>query len=162
MAVEAYQELGGALVGYLRANLRCDEDAQDMAQEVYMRITCHPEPGEIQSLKAFVFTIAKNLLRDRSRRNSTKLSACSISADDVTLVAVGSDPTEQIEADERARRIETVVAGLRPACRDAYRLRSTRDLSYVNIADCMQISVSMVEKHISAASRALRADCLLH
>ena len=161
-AVEAYQELGGALVGYLRANLRCDEDAHDLAQEVYLRIVRHPDLSEIQSLKAFVFTIAKNLLRDKSRRSATKLSACSVSADDVILAAVGNDPLEQIEADERLRRIESVVAGLRPACRDAYLLNRTYDLSYADIADRMHISVSMVEKHIGAALRALRSDCQVH
>ena len=162
MAVDAYQELGGVLVGYLRANLRCDEDAQDLAQEVYLRITRHPNISEIRSLKAFVFTIAKNLLRDKSRRAATRLSACSISADDVTLVAAGSDPLQQLEADERLQHFEAIVAGLLPACREAYILNRTYSLSYADIADYMQISVSMVEKHISAALRALRADCQVH
>ncbi len=162
MAVDAYQELGGVLVGYLRANLRCDEDAQDLAQEVYLRIARHSNISEIQSLKAFVFTIAKNLLRDKSRRSATKLSACSISADDVTLAAAGNDPLDQIEADERLQRLEAIVAGLLPACREAYILNRTYSLTYADIADYMQISVSMVEKHISAALRALRADCQVH
>ena len=116
MAVDAYQELGGVLVGYLRANLRCDEDAQDLAQEVYLRIARHPNIGEIQSIKAFVFM----------------------------------------------QRFEAIVAGLRPACRQAYILNRIYSLSYAGIADYMQISVSMVEKHISAALRALRADCQVH
>jgi len=161
-AVEAYQELGGALVGYLRANLRCDEDAHDLAQEVYLRIVRHPDLSEIQSLKAYVFTIAKNLLRDQSRRSATKLSACSVCADDVILVAAGSDPLQHFEADECLRRIESILAGLRPACRDAYLLNRTYGLSYADIADLMHISVSMVEKHIGATLRALRADCQVH
>ena len=162
MAVNAYQELGGVLVGYLRANLRCDEDAQDLAQEVYLRISRHPNIGEIQSIKAFVFTIAKNLLKDQSRRCATRLSACSISTDDVTLAAAGGDPLLQLEADERMQRFEAIVAGLLPACRQAYILNRIYSLSYAGIADYMQISVSMVEKHISAALRALRADCQVH
>lgn len=162
MAVDAYQELGGVLVGYFRANLRCDEDAQDLAQEVYLRIVRHPDISEIQSLRAFVFTIAKNLLRDKSRRCATRLSACSISADDVILVAAGSDPLQQLEADERMQRFEAIVAGLLPACREAYILNRSYSLSYADIADFMQISVSMVEKHISAALQALRADCQFH
>ena len=162
MAIDAYQELGGVLVGYLRANLRCDEDAQDLAQEVYLRIARHSNISEIQSLKAFVFTIAKNLLRDNSRRCATRLSACSISADDVILAAAGSDPFQQLEADERLQRLEAIVAGLIPACREAYILNRTYSLTYADIADHMQISVSMVEKHISAALRLLRADCQVH
>ena len=52
MAVDAYRRYGGSLVGYLRANLRCDEDADDLAQEVYLRISRHADVGQIQSLKA--------------------------------------------------------------------------------------------------------------
>lgn len=157
MAVEAYQQLGGVLVGYLRANLRCDEDAHDMAQEVYLRIARHEDVSKIRSIKSFVFTIAKNLLRDKSRRCATKLSASSVSADDVTLAAPCGDPLEQLEATERMHRIESVIAALRPACREAYVLSRTYGLSYAAIADHMGISVSMVEKHISAALRALRS-----
>lgn len=162
MAVEAYQHLGGALVGYLRANLRCDDDAHDMAQEVYLRIARHQDVSEIQSLKAFVFTIAKNLLKDKSRRCATKLSASSISIDDVTLAAAGGDPLEQVEADECMESIESVIAGLRPACREAYTLRWTYGLSHAAIAEHMGISVSMVEKHVSAALSALRSGCRVH
>lgn len=162
MAVDAYQQLGGALVGYLRANLRSDEDAHDMAQEVYLRIARHQDVSKIQSLKAFVFAIAKNLLRDKSRRCVTKLSAKSISIDDVTLAAAGGDPLEQIEADERRHCIDSVIAGLRPACREAYTFRWTYGLSHAAIAEHMEISVSMVEKHISTALRALRSGCQVH
>ena len=157
--VEAYEQFGDAIFGYLRANLRCDEDAHDLAQEVFLRIARHPNLGEIQSLKAFVFKIAKNLLTDRSRRWATRLAASSVSVDVVNLQAVGSDPLEQFEANECQRCIESTIAELPPACREAYLLSREHGHSYTVIADQMRISVSMVEKHISTALHSLRSAC---
>jgi len=159
LTVQAYMQLGGQLVGYLHSNLRCSEDAYDMAQEVYLRIVRYRDVARIQSLKAFAFAIANNLLRDKSRRCSTRLSAKSISIDDVTLAAAGGDPLEQIEADECVRYIDSIVAGLPPACRKAYLLRWSHGLSNAAIADRMGVSVSMIEKHISRALRVLRSGC---
>ena len=159
LAVEAYDELGAALSGYLRANLRCTEDANDLAQEVYLRIARHKDVNQIQSLKSFTFTIAKNLLRDKSRRCATKLAANCVHEDDVKLESATCDPLQQIEADEMSNRVESTIANLSPACREAYRLSRTYHMSYSAIAEHMSVSVSMVEKHISAALGAIRGAC---
>lgn len=162
LAVEAYNELGSTLIGYLRSNLRCSEDANDLAQEVYLRIARHKDVSQIQSLKAFVFKIAKNLLRDKSRRCATKLTASCIHEDDVVLESFGSDPLQQIVADETVRNVDAIIEGLSPACQEAYMLSRNYHYSYVAIADHMQVSVSMVEKHISSALHALREGCDIH
>lgn len=162
LAVEAYHELGAALTGYLRANLRCREDANDLAQEVYLRIARHKDVTQIQSLKSFAFTIAKNLLRDRSRRCVTKLADSCVHEDNVKLAAFCGDPLQQLEADDFSRHIESTIADLSPACREAYLLSRTYHMSYAAIAEHMGISISMVEKHISAALSAIRATCETH
>lgn len=158
MAAEAYHQLGVALVGYLRANLRCNEEAQDLAQEVYIRIARYPNVSDVQNFRAFVFTIAKNLLRDKSRRCATKLKASSISVDDVALLAVDGDPVAQLEAEERIQQMEFVISKLRPACRKAFMLSRTDGMKYSDIAEQMKVSVSMVEKYVCSVVNALKAD----
>jgi len=162
IALRAYQEFGGSLIGFLRVHLKSDEDAHDMAQEVYLRIAKQFEEIEIRSLKAFVFAIARNLLTDNSRRCATRLAASSISIDDVTLAASNGDPLEHIEAVELMHKLHATVAALQPACRRAYLLSRLSGLSYHKIAKEMNISVSMVEKHISAALRLLRVEETVH
>ena len=162
LATRAYEEFGSALIGYLRANLRCVEDANDLAQDVYLRIVRHEDVARIRSLKSFVFTIAKNLLRDKSRRCATRLADNCVHEDDVTLSTHNDDPLQMIEAEEVFRNVNRILGELRPACRKAYFLSRTYELSYAEIALHMGISVSMVEKHISAALRALRNGCELH
>ncbi len=162
LATRAYEEFGSALIGYLRANLRCADDAKDLAQDVYLRIVRHEDVGKIRSLKSYVFTIAKNLLRDKSRRCATKLAENCVHEDDVTLSAQNGDPLQMIEAEECVRNVSRILGELRPACREAYLLSRTFELSYAEIARHMGISVSMVEKHISAALKALRSGWELH
>lgn len=162
LATRVYKEFGPALNAYLRANLRCMEDANDLAQEVYLRILRLEDVAKIRSLKSFTFTIAKNLLRDKSRRCTTKLAANCIHEDDVALSTQNDDPLQMLEADECARNIRRILGELRPACREAYLLSRTHEFSYAMISRYMGISVSMVEKHISSALRALRNGCELH
>lgn len=162
LAADTCRDYGGALVGYLSANLRCKEDANDLAQEVYVRIARHDDVNRIKSVSAFAFTIARNLLRDHSRRCATKLAASCVSIDDVALPETGDDPLQQLEADESQSRIDSVVDRLSPSCREAYLLSRNYHLSHAAIAEHMQISVSMVEKHIVMALKLIRSEINRH
>lgn len=151
-----YTKLGRALISYFRANLRCDEEAQDLAQEVYVRVLRLAHPDLVQSPRAMVFKIAQNLLRDRARRSATKLAASTVSYDGITMVAEAGNPIDQVQTEQLLGKVVTVIEGLSPNCRRAFELNRIDQLGYRSIASEMGISVSMVEKHISAALSALR------
>jgi RNA polymerase sigma-70 factor (ECF subfamily) len=156
LAVEAYQQFGSALIGYLRRNLKSIEDAHDLAQDVYLRIAGHQRPADVRSLKSFTFTIARNLLIDRSRRCETVLTDLCVPFENIALPSAQNDPGDELQADQCLYHLNAEFAGLRPACRKAFLLNRVEGYTYRAIAEKMNVSVSMIEKYIGTALEALR------
>lgn len=156
LAVEAHQKFGNALIGYLRRNLKTIEDAHDLAQDVYVRIAGHKRPADVRSLKSFTFTIARNLLIDRSRRCETVLTSLCVPVDNVALPPAQNDPGVELEAEQCLDHLNAAFTDLRPACRTAFLLNRVDGYTYRTIAKKMDVSVSMIEKYIGTALEALR------
>jgi RNA polymerase sigma-70 factor (ECF subfamily) len=150
-----FRDLDGALRSFLRRRVRCRDDAEDLAQEVYLRMTRHPDLGQVECLKAFAYQTALNLVRDRSRRSYTRSRSQSIPIEHVELPG-GDDPVEHAMHDERLDHVMQVLASLPHSTRRALMLHRVEGLRYCDIAADLGVSVSMVEKHISAALSALR------
>jgi RNA polymerase sigma factor (sigma-70 family) len=152
-----YQELDVPLREYLMRNTRSSHDADDLAQEVYLRLVRRRSLAGISDPRAFVFRAAKNLLRDRSRRRQTRerwldgAPAPHVEPPDIT-----SDPSLEFESLEMLRGLERVLSGLKASTRMAFLRYRVEECAHVEIAAEMGVSISMVEKHVKAATRALR------
>jgi len=152
---EMFSDLDVTLRGFLRRRTRSRDDAEDLAQEVYLRMARHPDLGQVQCLKAFAFQTALNLVRDRSRRSYTRSQRVSVSIDFVEL-AGGDDPLEQATHDEYVELVDRALSELPENTRRALVMHRIEGLRYADIARRLGVSVSMVEKHISAALVVLR------
>ena len=152
---EMYRDLDSVLRSFLRRRLRSRDDAEDLAQEVYLRMARHPDLDQVQCLKAFAFQTALNLVRDRSRRSYTRSQRMSISIERVELTG-GDDPLDQATHDEGLELVVRALSQLPDSTRRALLLHRIEGLRYSDIAKNLGVSVSMVEKHISAALAVLR------
>lgn len=95
-----------ALVGYVRQRLddAADQDAEDVVQDVIVRLFSRPEPDvPVENLAAYIYQALRNRIVDRFRRRK-ELSEL---AD--TLAAPGNDP--QAEA-ERAEMLDGVFEAM--------------------------------------------------
>ena len=131
-------------------------DAEDLAQEVFLRLVQHRDDGALQDPQAFLFTVALNLVRDRARRDHTRSIAYSVSADDLDLECEDASLVDQLEQDQRLSKAFDTLAGLKPATRRAFLLHRIYGMSYKDVARELVVSDSMVEKHIMTAMAALR------
>lgn len=150
-----HSRFDGALRGYLMRSLGNQADAEDFAQDVYLRLARQKDVQHIDCVKSFVFKTAKNLLCDRSRRLATKLQLASICCDDIALPEMSLDPAMRIVDEERLQQLVDVLEQTSDNAQRAFRMSRLEGLSYAEIAEQMEVSVSMVEKHISAVLRAL-------
>ncbi len=64
-----------ALVGFLAARLDSEAEAQEVAQEAYVRLLQLEQPGAAGFLRAYLFRIAANLAVDRLRRRNVRARA---------------------------------------------------------------------------------------
>jgi len=124
------------------------DDVEDVLQEAF-RLAYKAENGkEIEQPKSFLFQIAKNValnqLRQKSRRPTDYLED-SESAD--VLVSEWTLEDEVI-AQQKLEIHCAAVAALPPQCRKVYLMRKVYAMSYKEIAEALEITVSTVESHM--------------
>ena len=149
LLTEVMRDYSPGLRIYVSRNVRIYEDVDDLLQELYIRIMNCSNPEKIKSVKAYVYTIAANLLRDRSRRSYTKLHDLSVCIDNVEPPVDEVDPERILEGCEELSQITDVIALLQPDCKKAFVQSRFEGMSYKEIAFGLGVSISMVEKHIA-------------
>lgn len=60
-----------ALMAFFLRRLRNHAEAEDLTQDVFLRLA-NAAPEDMQSADAYIFQVAANLLRDRSRREKVR------------------------------------------------------------------------------------------
>ncbi len=131
-------------------------DIDDLTQDVFVRLAGPGGQTNLLKPEAFVFTLARNLVRDRARRLYTKANSQSVAVEDAMLSCGRPTPDRWLELEQELDDVDDVLESLKPTCREAFVLHRVHGESYAAIAAQMNISVSMVEKHIMAAILALR------
>ena len=130
-------------------------------QDLYLKIQAVGDLEARDDGSALLFRMANNLMLDRLR-GQTRASARDERWRDAETVAIGGDPIADVPSAEdivsgrqrlaaMMRRLET----LPPKTARAFRLHKLDGLSHAETAIAMGISRSAVEKHVSAALKAL-------
>ncbi len=136
------------------------QDVEDLTQEVFLRLARPSHRESLRQPDAFLFTLARNLVRDRARRLQTRAARSAVNLEDLDLPCDRPTPEESVEYEERLRRAAGALAGLKSETRRAFIMHRVQGCSYAEIASDMGVSVSMIEKHVMSAIASLRAiDC---
>lgn len=69
---ELFREHNRVLVAFLQSRLHSLSDAQEVAQEAYVRLVTLARPEQVDSLRAYLFRIAANLAVDRLRMRKVR------------------------------------------------------------------------------------------
>jgi RNA polymerase sigma factor (sigma-70 family) len=161
--VEAYMARRPNLIRFFAARTGSQAAAEDLAQELYLRLAGRP-PGEAaENPTAFIYRAATNLMVDRTRGEARAAARDSQWRGAHTTLLAGQEVAEEPPADEaaasrqRLRQLVEAVAELPPQMQRAFTLHKLEGLSHAQTAQTMGISVKSVEKHISAALKALTA-----
>ncbi|MBP6122173.1 MULTISPECIES: RNA polymerase sigma factor [Providencia] len=150
----AYQSTYGQLVRFFRSRLDNSNDADDLSQDVFTLWLNRKEQSPVKESRAYLFKIANHVLIDHWRRNQRQAKS-ETSLDEVThelnFEQTNEDPSEILEHQQRIQRLSDAIDLLPPRRREAFLLYRFDGLSQSEIAERMEISISMVEKHIAAA-----------
>ncbi|MEM9281281.1 MAG: RNA polymerase sigma factor [Verrucomicrobiota bacterium] len=144
---------------FIRSSVRDQEEAEDLAQETYLRYFRTRRTLHGKEANRLLHRIARHLLADRYRRWKTRTKAGFEEAEILEEARIES-PTRAldhvIEAREEIRALEGAIAGLSARCRQIFLLHRFGGLTYSQIAKHLGISQSTVEKHITKAIVACR------
>ncbi|MDB5452391.1 MAG: polymerase sigma-70 factor, subfamily [Caulobacteraceae bacterium] len=149
------------LLLFLAARTRSMAAAEDLVQELYLKLASVDETSEVKAPVALLYRMAANLLVDhaRSAQRSSRRSAQWRLETRTTFG--GEDIVEEPAADElivarqRVRQLAEAVAALPPQMGRAFRLHKLEGLSQAQTAEAMGVSRKMIEQHIQAAVRHL-------
>lgn len=133
------------------------DEARDVAQESFLRIWRHAaswRSGEAR-FDTWLHRVALNLCHDRLRRRKERPLA---EADTLALADSAPPLDEQLETTERNARMAAALAALPERQREAIVLQYYQELSNIDAATLMNISVEALESLLSRARRQLRSQ----
>lgn len=151
-----FNEYRPALIRFFERRSFPTPDAEDMTQEVFLRITRLNGKREIWQPAGFLFQTAANVMRDRLRRDAVRHRNDHVCYDDVD--AGDEAPSEEAVYEEREALYRFIAAleELTPKCRTVFLLHKYEGLSYSEVAQRLGVSVSAIEKHMMNAIRLIK------
>lgn len=150
---QTYRGFYADILHYLRKRTDNASDAADMTQDVFTQWLGYRDQAKVEQPRAFLFQMARNLLRDHWRRQKVRNAVLEEPSDVEVQVstAQSNEPLARAQQQQHLERLGVVLEELSPRRREALMLHRFEGLSQAQIAERMGISVSMVEKHIAFA-----------
>jgi RNA polymerase sigma factor (sigma-70 family) len=126
-------------------------DVDDVVSEALIRAYMAEDFERIDRGRAFLFTVARNLMTDLARHRAVVPFDFMASLDSFELSDPAPTPESAALARDELRRLQTLIDTLPKQCRRVFFLRRIDELSLSDIAVRLGLSVSTVEKHLSKA-----------
>jgi len=151
-----------ALRRFIRVRARANiSEVEDILQEMYTKLfsmeglAAKTEERQ-DTFRSFLFTVLTNLIIDRERRATVRARDAHEPFSDALYSTWVNEPEEQAGIAEKFSDIERVLENINPHHKSAFVLCRVEGKAYREISDILGVSVSTVEKYISAALTAIR------
>lgn len=155
---EALERHRPELLRYLRTKVANEADAADIAQDACTRLLVYRNrPGSGVDPRLMLFRIANHLVVDHYRHHRRRHAGEHVTLDEIGPLPSGEPAqVERIAAQRALQALKRAIARLPPRQRLVFMLNRFHGLTYAQIARKLEISETMVEKHIARAMLACR------
>jgi RNA polymerase sigma-70 factor (ECF subfamily) len=150
-----FAEHNAALVRYLTRLTGDPDQAQDAAQESYLRLQTRP-PTHTANLRAWLFTVATNVVRDQWKKQVAVRGLADVSPQ-ALATDPQQDPHEQLERAERRQIVRKMLARLSERERTVLLMREEGFL-HREIAETVGTTTKSVGTMIARALRKLAGE----
>lgn len=134
---------------FIQRRLGCPDDTADLIHDTYLRILNSGRLPPREDSKRFLTHVAKGLLIDRYRRQQIE-QAYQEHLQQLPESYAPSAET-QVQMIEALVEIDSLLHSLPDKIRQAFLLRQLDNLSYKEIGQQLNVSVSSVEKYVAKA-----------
>ena len=152
----AFNEVRDELVSTLWFLLGNREDAQDAAQEAFLKCWRAQEAvSDVRNLRAWIFRVGINAAKDL-RRSAWSRRAKPLRGEDVMLSGTDAAPGQALEYQEALERLRQAILHLRQEEKEVFLLRQNGELTYEQIAEIRQSPVGTIKTQMRSALQKLR------
>ncbi|VTS01936.1 RNA polymerase sigma factor [Tuwongella immobilis] len=155
--ISTFAELRDELVSTLVFILGNREDAQDVAQDTFLKCWRNREAlSQVLNLRAWIFRVGLNAARDH-QRSAWNRRAKPFSGEESMLVGRDLAPGQLLEDQESLSRLREAIGQLRQEEQEVFLLRQNGGLTYEQIAEIRQSPVGTVKTQMRSALQKLRS-----
>jgi RNA polymerase sigma-70 factor (ECF subfamily) len=161
--LDAYMSRRDDLVRFFAARLRSMSAAEDLIQDLYLRVAPLEPDERLENPSAYLYRLASNLMLDRLRserragaRDSAWLHSHQL---DMGGEALADEPSaeQSVAGRQRLSQVARAISDLPPKTRRAFELHKLEGLTQEETARALGVSRKTVEKQISSALQRLLA-----
>lgn len=163
-----YKKYQNAVFGFVYYLTQNRGDAEDLFQEAWLRIAKKlPDEVNMQSIKAWIFTVVANLHRDelrkkRIRRLFFSQKAMSLEKENTMFPVLPDQPVsinpEEVNQTDMGRDIAQAMARLPDRQRRVFVLKEIAEFKQAEISDILRIPLGTVKSLMHRAVKRLRRE----
>lgn len=150
----SYKEYHQVILSYITFRIAHRCDAEDLTQDVFVRLLDYKQMLRPDTVKYFLFTIARNIVTDYLRRYYKKQEVDSYVYD--TMPFSTNETEEQIIADDLYGVEQRILSAFPAQRRIVYALNRYEDKSAEEIAGELNLSRRTVDYHLFLGRRDMR------
>jgi|WetSurMetagenome_2_1015567.scaffolds.fasta_scaffold559667_1 RNA polymerase sigma-70 factor, ECF subfamily len=151
---ELHEAHAAAVFRFTLSLTRDRHQAEDITSETFVRAWARNDRIHTETLRGYLFTIARNLFLD-GRRSSRRQATL-----DETLADPAPGPAERAVAGVALERVDRLLRTLPETDRSAFLLRVQQDLPYAEVARVLGISLVAARVKVHRVRVRLIAACI--
>jgi RNA polymerase sigma-70 factor (ECF subfamily) len=129
-------------------------EAEDITSETFIRAWVHKSKIRTETLKAYLFTISRNIYLQHHRKRKNQAVFEDIYPDP------SPGPDKQAEFQEELKKIQRALQSLPEIERAAFILRVQHELPYAEVARVLKLSVTATKVKVYRVRKKLIVACL--
>lgn len=142
---------------FLRRYLQSEADIDDCCQETFLKVWKKGQDGQLRDdVRAYIFTTAVNVVRDKFRRDNTRQKLFHVELSDVAGDLRSREEEFDLYWKEGLRLIESELQNLRPSTRLVFLMHHVEHLSFVQIAERLGVTPRTAEREMGRAMEHLK------
>lgn len=155
MLLDLFSKYNHALRMFIRNTVKCDQTADEIAQETYVRMAAAKNKEEIDFPKAYLFRTAKNISLDFLRRKGLRVVDDNVEVDADAVLSSAPSPEDNLIHAQAKQRLENALKELPLRTRQVFYYRRYEGLTVKHVSAKMGISERLVYKNMEDAMQHL-------
>lgn len=147
-----FAEQRSRLEGFFLRRVAHAWDAQDLRQELYLRLwhAAGQREETIRNPEAYLYTVASNLVREHSQARARVLGGDALESV-IERLATPCQAADDVDRQRRRERLAQLLERLTPRAHAVLVMRYRDEMDYQQIGQALGISTHMVKKQVVKA-----------